>query len=70
MELQAGLVHSILSFDLLERRFNVENFSVFDFELCPDDMEATVTLDTKKSSFFDHRDPAMVKMLGGVKLPV
>lgn len=48
----------------------VENFSVFDFELSPDDMEAITTLDTKKSSFFDHRDPAMVKMLGGVKLPV
>lgn len=46
----------------------VENFNVFDFELNRDDMEAIMTLDTKKSSFFDHRDPAVVKMLGNVKL--
>jgi 2,5-diketo-D-gluconate reductase A len=41
-----------------------ENFSVFDFELSPDNMEAIATLDTKQSLFFDHRDPAMVKWLG------
>lgn len=40
-----------------------ENLAVFDFELSPDDMAAIATLDTKTSSFFDHRDPAMVKRL-------
>jgi 2,5-diketo-D-gluconate reductase A len=46
----------------------VENFNVFDVELSPEDMEAIVTLDTKTSSFFDHRDPAVVKRLGEAKL--
>lgn len=41
-----------------------ENFDVFDVELSPEDMEAIATLDTKTSSFFDHRDPAIVKALG------
>jgi 2,5-diketo-D-gluconate reductase A len=41
-----------------------ENFNVFDVELSPEDMAAIATLDTKTSSFFDHRDPAMVKSLG------
>lgn len=45
----------------------VENFNIFDFELSPQDMEAIVTLDTKVSLFFDHRDPAMVKWLGEAK---
>ncbi len=44
-----------------------ENFDVFDFELSPEDMAAIATLDTKTSSFFDHRDPNMVKMLSGAK---
>lgn len=44
-----------------------ENFSVFDFELSPEEMEIIKTLDTKTSSFFDHRDPAMVKWLGEYK---
>lgn len=47
-----------------------ENFSIFDFKLSADDMEAIKTLDTKTSSFFDHRDPAMVKWLGERKLNV
>jgi diketogulonate reductase-like aldo/keto reductase len=42
----------------------VENFNIFDFELSPADMESIVTLDTKASLFFDHRDPAVVKRLG------
>ena len=48
----------------------VENFSVFDFELSRKDMDAILTLDTKASSFFDHRDPEMVKRLGNVKLDI
>jgi 2,5-diketo-D-gluconate reductase A len=41
----------------------VENFNVFDVELSPQDMAAIGALDTKRSSFFDHRDPIMVKAL-------
>jgi 2,5-diketo-D-gluconate reductase A len=47
----------------------VENFNVFDFELNPAEMAAIATLDTKTSSFFDHRDPKIVKMLGEAKRP-
>jgi len=45
-----------------------ENFNIFDFELSLDDMELIKALDTKKSSFFDHRDPVMVKWLGNYKV--
>jgi diketogulonate reductase-like aldo/keto reductase len=48
----------------------VENFSIFDFELSPEDMDAIGTLDRKVSSFFDHRDPEMVKQLSTVKLDI
>ncbi|MFI5185431.1 MAG: aldo/keto reductase [Chitinophagales bacterium] len=47
-----------------------ENFNIFDFELSAEDMEAIKTLDTETSSFFEHRDPAMVKWLGERKLDV
>jgi len=47
----------------------VENFNVFDVELNQDDMAAIATLDTKTSSFFDHRDPIVVKRLGEAKRP-
>ncbi|HXA18172.1 MAG TPA: aldo/keto reductase [Thermoanaerobaculia bacterium] len=46
-----------------------ENFNIFDFELTPDEMSAIATLDTGTSSFFDHRDPAMVKMMSEAKRP-
>ncbi|MDH7808473.1 MULTISPECIES: aldo/keto reductase [unclassified Rhizobium] len=45
-----------------------ENFSVFDFALDQEDVAAIASLDQKSSSFFDHRDPAMVKWLGTRKL--
>ncbi|MER9425761.1 aldo/keto reductase [Mesorhizobium sp. M0317] len=45
-----------------------ENFAIFDFELDGDDLTKMATLDQKASSFFDHRDPAMVKRLGTRKL--
>lgn len=48
----------------------IENFDVFDFKLSPDDMSAIATLDMKKSSFFDHRDPEMVKWLCSRKLDI
>jgi 2,5-diketo-D-gluconate reductase A len=48
----------------------LENLSVFDFALSAEDMAAIATLDTKTSSFFDHRNPEMVKWLGNRKLEV
>jgi 2,5-diketo-D-gluconate reductase A len=47
-----------------------ENFDVFGFDLTPEDMAAIATLDTRRSAFFDHRDPAMVKALGGARLDI
>jgi len=41
--------------------------NIFDFDLSPDDMAAIATLETGQSAFFDHRDPAMVKMLASSK---
>jgi diketogulonate reductase-like aldo/keto reductase len=48
----------------------MENINVLNFELSVEDMTAITTLDTKTSSFFDHRDPKMVKWLGERKLDV
>jgi diketogulonate reductase-like aldo/keto reductase len=45
-----------------------ENFRIFDFELSREDMDAIAALDTKQSLFLDHRDPAIVKFLGTIKL--
>src|SRR5204863_8142120 len=45
----------------------IENFDIFDFELSAEDMDAIVALDTKVSSFFDHRDPQVVKALSEAK---
>ena len=45
-----------------------ENFDVFDFELEAEDLAAIAKLDQNSSSFFDHRDPAMVKWIGERKL--
>jgi 2,5-diketo-D-gluconate reductase A len=47
-----------------------ENFTIFDFELSPEDMDAIVSLDTKKSLSFDHHDPEMVKWIGKGKLGI
>lgn len=46
-----------------------ENFRSLDFVLESEDMAAIIPLDMKASSFFDHRDPAMVKWLGERKMP-
>jgi 2,5-diketo-D-gluconate reductase A len=48
----------------------IENISIFDFELSTEDIEAISTLDTKTSSFFDHRNPEMVKLLSTRNLDV
>lgn len=47
----------------------VENFNIFNFTLSPEDMASIATLDTKTNSFFDHRDPNMVKMRSQVTRP-
>ena len=39
-----------------------ENFSIFDFNLSDDDMNAIKDLDTKNSLFFNHQDPNTVDM--------
>jgi 2,5-diketo-D-gluconate reductase A len=46
----------------------MENFNIFDFKLTSEEMDAIVSLDTKKSLFFDHRDPEIVKWMGNRKL--
>lgn len=43
-----------------------ENFAVFDFQMDKSDMEQIAALDTGKSCFFDHRDPAVVENLAGL----
>jgi len=45
-----------------------QNFNIFDFDLDAGDLDAIAKLDQNASSFFDHRDPAMVKWLGERKL--
>jgi 2,5-diketo-D-gluconate reductase A len=64
---QRGIV--ALSKSIRKERM-IENFNVLDFELSADDMAAIGTLDTKTSSFFDHRDPVRVKWLDERELDV
>jgi diketogulonate reductase-like aldo/keto reductase len=45
-----------------------ENLNSLDFQLAAEEMEKIKTLDTRTSSFFDHRDPKMVKWLGERKM--
>ena len=42
-----------------------QNLAIFDFELTDDEMARIAALDTGKTMFFEHRDPEMVKWLGG-----
>ena len=48
----------------------VENLNVFDFELSESDLAEITRLDTKESCFFSHRDPEMVKWLGGRRFDI
>lgn len=46
----------------------LENLAVFDFELSEGDMQVIAALETGTSSFFSHRDPAIVKSMSERKL--
>lgn len=62
--LRWGVQRGIIALSKTTRRERmIENLSVFDFELSAEDMADIATLDTRQSSFFDHRDPEMVKWL-------
>lgn len=43
-----------------------QNFDVFDFTLTDEDMQSIASLDTDKSCFFSHNDPAIIEMLCGM----
>lgn len=47
-----------------------ENIAIFDFVLDDADMARIATLDTNTSSFFSHRDPAIVKWMSERKLDI
>lgn len=47
-----------------------ENFNIFDFELSTEDLQAITNLDMKTSTFFDHRDPELIKWMGSRKLDI
>ncbi|MHA3056104.1 aldo/keto reductase [Acinetobacter sp. ANC 4633] len=47
-----------------------ENINIFDFELSVEDINQITALDTATSSFFSHRDPAMIEWLTSRKLDV
>ena len=47
-----------------------ENLAIFDFELDSNDTAQIATLDTDTSSFFSHRDPAIVKGMSERKLDI
>jgi len=47
-----------------------ENLAVFDFALDTSDMERIASLDTNTSSFFSHRDPAIVKWMAERRLDI
>lgn len=52
----------------VRRERMLENLDVFDFELSEEDMQAVATLETGESSFFSHRDPAIVKWMSERRL--
>ncbi|HET6914073.1 MAG TPA: aldo/keto reductase [Rhodanobacteraceae bacterium] len=64
---QLGVV--VLAKSVCKERM-VENLAIFDFELDTDDMAKIATLDTGASSFFSHRDPAIVKWMSERKLDI
>lgn len=47
-----------------------ENIEIFDFKLDTEDMAQISTMETGTSSFFSHRDPAIVKWMSESKLDI
>jgi len=47
-----------------------ENLDVFDFRLDDADLAAIATLETASSSFFSHRDPAIIKWMKERRLDI
>jgi len=62
---QRGIV--VLAKTLHKERMQ-ENLLVSDFDLSSEDMAAIATLDTRTSSFHDHRDPEEVRWFGKIQL--
>ncbi|MFT3997082.1 MAG: aldo/keto reductase [Asticcacaulis sp.] len=58
--IQRGIVALAKS---VRRERMAENLAIFDFALDEADMASIATLDTGTSSFFSHRDPAIVKWM-------
>jgi len=54
----------------VRRERMVENLNVLDFSLDAADMAAIATLETGVSSFFSHRDPAIVKWMSERRLDI
>lgn len=54
----------------VRRERMAENLAIFDFQLDEADMAAVATLETGQSSFFSHRDPAIVKWMAGRRLDI
>jgi 2,5-diketo-D-gluconate reductase A len=54
----------------VRRERMLENLDVFDFALDDADMGAIAKLETGTSSFFSHRDPAMVKWMSERRLDI
>lgn len=52
----------------VRRERMAENLAIFDFVLDDADMQQIATLDKKASSFFSHRDPAIVKWMSERRL--
>lgn len=46
----------------------VENFSIWDFQLDQEDMEAIAAMDTGKNDIINHHDVGIVKALNGAKI--
>jgi 2,5-diketo-D-gluconate reductase A len=65
--LQRGIVSLAKS---VRKERMIENISIFDFELNDTDMASITALDTNTSSFFSHRDPAIVKWMSERKLDI
>jgi 2,5-diketo-D-gluconate reductase A len=54
----------------IRRERMAENLAIFDFALDTDDLNHIAKLDTRTSSFFSHRDPAIVKWMSERKLDI